>query len=109
MARRSENPGAMLGDADGRQLAVDLLRELRAAWEDESWLIDERTGAQRDNVVLRYLAVLRTQGSPSAEAGFAAVLTDFMGSAVNGGVPDPDLYERTYPQEPTGESSPAGS
>jgi hypothetical protein len=49
-----------------------------------------RVGPQDMSVVLRYL------GAPQREQveGFAAIVADYLGSALEGVVPDIDIYER---------------
>lgn len=94
-----------LGECDGRELAVQLLRELGMANADAT-TIDadcwpEGVHAQ-DNIVLRYLRALRESGSADLEAGFASILTDFIGSALDGAVPDADYYEATPSPEGNG-------
>lgn len=69
-------------EADGRQLAIDMLLEIRdELGVDECVLEDEgRDGRQQSDVLARYLRAVRDAGA-AAEAGFIAVLTDFVGSA----------------------------
>lgn len=83
----------MLTAADGRHLAVDLLRELQAVGSDEC-LVDAqyRQGRPQCDALARYLRVVRESGSTEVEVGFVAVLTDFIGSAFEV-VVDPSAYE----------------
>ena len=83
-----------LTEADGRRLAIDMLLEIRdELGVDESVLDDDaRDGRPQSDVLARYLRSVRAAGS-AAEAGFLAVLTDFVGSGFEG-APDPEEYER---------------
>ena len=73
----------------GMEHAIGMLHELsgRAA----SCINDDaREEPEQDiSVVLRYLESLE----PAHREGFAAILTDYLGSALDGGVPDIELYE----------------
>ena len=84
---------ALLTAADGRQLAADLLRELKVAGVDEC-MVDAkyRDGRPQCDALARYLRVARESGSAEVEASFIAVLTDFVGSAFEG-APDPAEHE----------------
>lgn len=75
--------------ADGRQLAIDMLLELRDLGADATAI--DRPGQQ--NIVGHYLRIIREQGAPALEHGFAAVLTDFIAGALDGAAPDPEVYE----------------
>lgn len=81
-------------EADGHQLAVDLLREVGHEWSTFEDSTSDAWKRQQVQVVARYLATLREHSSPELERGFCAVLTDYLGACVNGGVPDPEYYER---------------
>lgn len=80
-------------EADGRQLAVDLIRELEQYQTDDEdgpwpWNIKAMhrpKGTQQDNVVLRHLDTIQQSGSRSLLMGFCAVLTDYLGDAHHGG------------------------
>lgn len=72
--------------ADGRRLAVDMFVEMRDLGTDE--LVIDRAGEYREgrpqnDVLARYLRTARAH--PEVEAGFLAMLTDAIGSAVEGG------------------------
>ena len=104
MARSIRN---LLTEADGRALAVAMLRHF---WdvEDDQHSIEAmyRTeGTQQDNVVLRYVGEAAA-GNADALTGFCAVLTDYIGSAVGGSVPDEDIYENLTEREVTGKPGP---
>ena len=45
------------------------------------------------NVVLRLLNQLRERGNREVEEGFAAILSDYLSSTKNCGVPDMSFYE----------------
>lgn len=89
------NSGQAFTERDGRELAVSLLRELRDTDADLTALEDDYrpAGRAQDNIVLRYLTTLRETENRALEAGFAAVLSDFIASTLNGAIPDPDHYE----------------
>lgn len=87
-------------EADGRQLAADMLREIGARWlEGQGGLdandrsINEQIINREPGALRRYLATVRDSGSEALERGFLCVLTDFIGSSVTEGVPDVALYE----------------
>ena len=70
-----------LTEADGRQLAADMLKEMERIGFDELALdgAQYREGRPQNDVLARYLAAAR--GSADIERGFLAVLTDVLGSA----------------------------
>lgn len=78
----------------GVDLACELLDE--ASWDaDEKILRDEfRDGRAQDNVLYRYLLRLRKAGDPRVDAAFAAVLTDFIASVLDGTIPDSSSLKR---------------
>lgn len=84
--------------ADGRELAVDMLRQIGelepdlACMDRGTRISAGHTGEQR-NVVADYLRTIRQRGSAELEAGFGEVLVDFLASALDGSVPDPEFYE----------------
>ena len=80
-------------EADGRQLAIDMLLEIRdRVGVDECVLEDSvRDGRPQSDVLARYMRSVRDAGE-AAEAGFVAVLMDFVGSAFEA-TPDPESYE----------------
>lgn len=89
-------PGQAFTERDGRELAVALFHEIEAS-DCETAAINAEyrdEGKPQDNTVLRYLAVLREANSRELEAGFAAVLTDFVACCLDGSVPDAAYYER---------------
>lgn len=87
--------GQAFTERDGRELAVSMLRELEDVDADLVAIReDERpAGTPQSNVVLRHLAAVRAADCRELEAGFGAVLTDFLASALNGAVPDATFYE----------------
>lgn len=86
--------------ADGRALAVAMFREF-VHYGDNSvggrqWSIEAKyrqEGTEQDNVLLRYLTGLKTKGGIEAMDGFCSVLTDYIGSCLDGGPPDCEFYE----------------
>lgn len=79
-------------EADGRRMAIDMLKDLQDTWlgdadgENDEW--------RRDPVTVRtYLSALLTRESEAAEFGFAAVLTDFIGNALERRAPSPWEYD----------------
>jgi hypothetical protein len=84
-------------ERDGRQLAVEMLRELGVEWDrrdlnhiPDEWLLEAQI-AQDPAVLRRYLAMVQDSGSAQLELGFLRVLTDFIGSNMSG-VPIHDLW-----------------
>jgi hypothetical protein len=87
----------LLTHADGVGLAIELIRELEAEDAPHRCAIEARfraTGAPQDNVALRYLQALREAGQ-DAQEGFAAVLSDFIASALDGATLSASDYEKT--------------
>ena len=76
----------------GIEHAIRMLYELSAQEKRHRSCISEdgRHGPQDISVVLRYLGTLQ----PQYREGFAAVLTDYLWSALEGCAPDVDLYEQ---------------
>lgn len=91
-------------EADGHQLAVDMLREIEAHYRKigaliESWpdSRDNEIGdfwkQDKSEILRRYLGTVAAKGSPALEHGFFAVLTDYIGSTQGDGVvPEPEYY-----------------
>jgi hypothetical protein len=79
--------------ADGRELAVEMLREVEGKSDD--CCIDPhcRLGKVQDNILVRYLRVVRERGSLELEEGFGEVLSDFIASSIAGATPDAEFYE----------------
>lgn len=82
-------------EADGHQIAADMLREIKQHWltrEDgvpddqvaDLWRHDDST------ILRRYLASVRRRCDRALERGFFAALTDYLGSE---SPPDPEFYE----------------
>lgn len=89
---------ARFTEADGYRLAADLLRDVREHYlaREKGLSVEQVEGLwKQDNsdVIRRYLTVLSTKKSPALERGFFAVLTDFIGSAADGAVCDPEFYQ----------------
>jgi len=96
MAAESRNP-ARFTEADGRELAVNMLREL-AEWDgkvDErvfESITDENNVPDMTDVLLdeepeiltRYLATVRRKKSAELERGFLCLLSHFLASAAAG-------------------------
>jgi hypothetical protein len=82
--------GGDFTEADGRQLAIDMLRDLADEWEASDELLEgvpddeiTETILRRDPAVLRrYLKVMRARRCAALERGFLAVLADMLGSNV---------------------------
>jgi len=95
----AEYSRAALTEADGRQLAADLIRELGEHWKaiDLEAVPDDRikeTMLGMEPVILRrYLAVVQKRKNAALQRGFLSALSDFVGSCVDGGVPDASYYE----------------
>jgi hypothetical protein len=91
-------PKAIAGsfaERDGRELAVTMLHDLQNCDGATSSIEAEYrpAGTRQSNVVLRYLDTLRQINSRELDAGFSAILTDFIGTTLCGCVPDPEFYE----------------
>lgn len=103
-------PKRLKTEKDGRLFAVALLQTLRdsslgeprgrgfsphsAKAEGDSYpsgIGIYRTKPQTD-VIRRRIEELYKRGTQQAIAGFYVVLTDWIGSVLAGGVPDPELY-----------------
>jgi hypothetical protein len=100
-------------EADGRQLAVDMIRELDhfKINEDSLWLwsINAKYRPEdtpQDNVLLRYLDNIQQRGSRDLLMGFCAVITDYFGCAGSAGVPDEAFYETLSERDITGKPAP---
>lgn len=77
------NERSTFTEADGHQLAIDLLDEMSEIGMDELCIdqADEyREGRSQNDVLTRYLRA--AQQHPAVERGFLAVLTDVIGSNV---------------------------
>lgn len=73
----------------GRQLALQLLDEAYTVGLDEMALpADCRDGRPQTNLVLTYLAKVDDCRDTRVRVAFAAVLSDFIAGAVDGGAPD---------------------
>lgn len=95
---------APLTEADGHQLLADMLREVSDEWlkywdgqpEDSggnTW--SDGWHMLKGEVLQRYFKLVSESHSPELRRGFFAALTDFLGQASNGGVNDPEFYEKT--------------
>jgi len=104
-------------EADGRQLAVNMLRELdhfETNDEDGPWpwsinAMYRPEDTPQDNVVLRYLDNIQQRGSEDLLMGFCAVLTDYLGSAGSaggGGIADEAFYESLTERDVAGKPGP---
>jgi len=88
----------LLSEADGRQLAIKMLwdaqnisYDLTCLYPTDNEIRGDRT---QNNYFLKYLMRLRKANNEEVDRGFAAVLSDFCGAAIDGGVMWPDEYER---------------
>ena len=81
-------------ERDGRELAVSMFHELVGMSDEASIEAQYRAaGTSQVNIVLRYLDTLREKDSRALEAGFGAILTDFISATLDGCVPSPEFYE----------------
>jgi len=82
-------------EADGRALAVRMLREGETLGVDETCLYptgDERDGRPQNNYALRYLKRLRKTDTEEVFRGFAQILSDYCAAAQEASMP-PEYYE----------------
>lgn len=106
MARKQSTKQSIdrLSEADGRRLAVDMLRELQGWWlaaEKEFDRRGERVGdahavnefllQQKPAIFKRYMTAARR--SSAIERGFLSVLSEYMGAAMNDAPMTADAYE----------------
>ena len=79
--------------ADGRKLAAGMLMKFRKGnnVDDASIEARYRHGKPQSDTLTRYLRVARSHSNPAVEAGFNAVLTDFLAHAFEG-VVEPEFY-----------------
>lgn len=79
--------------ADGRKLAAGMLMKFRKGNVDDASIeVRYRPGKPQSDTLTRYLGVVRRHSNPAVEAGFNAVLTDFLAHALTGGVVEPEFY-----------------
>lgn len=90
-----------LTETDGRQLAVDMLRELGQEWKSfdlsdaPDGEITETLIARDPDTMRRFLGVVQDKGSPALERGFLCVLSEYLGAAVADGCTlELEAYER---------------
>ena len=79
----------------GADLAIELLEE--ASENAEACMLDgegRSTAVPQHNFVGRYLRTVREIGDTRIEAAFGAVLSDYIASCQDGGVPDVKLLRR---------------
>lgn len=86
-------------EADGRQLAVDMLRELGDQWisADLEQVPDDQITETLINIeptIVRRYVESALASDHSVQRGFLCVLSEYIGSAVNGSQLDPEGYER---------------
>lgn len=87
-----------LGEADGHQLAADMLREIQTHWEARQDGISDAdlNGLWRrddSEILRRYLNTVTSRNCPALEHGFFAVLTDFIGVSKDSTI-EPKFYEK---------------
>src|SRR5688572_12756780 len=90
MSARNDNARAW---RQGVQLAIEMIE----ACDDSDEMVlnsDCRNGRPQRNVVAGYLTTLCQLGDPRVTAAFGAVLTDYIASGEDGGVPDLAFLER---------------
>ena len=103
-----------LTETDGRQLAIDMMREIEARWADHSDLEHiEQPGDDDDDeeycrqcteieinrepeILRRYLDTVRNSRSAKLERGFLCLVTELLASVHCGGPMSLDLYESDY-------------
>ncbi len=79
--------------ARGRQLAIELLEQLEDLGADECVFgDDEYRGGRPQSDALGVAWNAAKAAGPYAEREFCSVLTDFLGSALGGAIPDADFY-----------------
>lgn len=99
---KSLNAAPTLTEADGRQLAVDMLRDLGDRWNDQEGLdadgepseVTEALMNREPDILRRYLGQVHARNSPQVERGFLCVLSEYIGSAVEGAPLDLDAYDQ---------------
>jgi hypothetical protein len=69
-----------------------LMKFRRGNVDDASIEARYRHGKPQSDTLARYLSVVRRHSNPAVEAGFNAVLTDFLAHAFSGGVVEPEFY-----------------
>ena len=90
-----------LDEDDGYELAADLLREIEGHWNSRSDGVDDEElddlwKHEESAILRRYLQMVGERHCPALEKGFFAVLTDFIGSALGGGVREVESYRRDW-------------
>ena len=84
-------------EADGRALAINMLWDAQNISYDLTCLYpyenDVRGDQPQRNYFLKYLKRLRKANNEDVDRGFAAVLSDFCGGALDGGAMGPEQYE----------------
>jgi hypothetical protein len=86
-------------EADGHQLAADMLREVREEYfaRERDDMTDAEISAlwhtAEPEALARYMNTVRNSGSAALERGFYQVLTDVLGN--DDVSPEPDFYERS--------------
>src|SRR5437762_4821632 len=85
---------ALLSQADGRRLAAEMLIKFQESNHDEVAVEQRyRAGKSQSDILGRYQRVVRHQPDPSVEAGFNAVLSDFLSHSLSGGCEmEPEFY-----------------
>lgn len=80
---------ARRGAAEGYRLALALAREIEGSQLSGCFHIEENfnEGKPQRNIVAEYLGRVRSLGDPEAEAGFSAMLTEFIVSGIYGCFP----------------------
>jgi hypothetical protein len=97
MADRNVTPkdSAISPTAYGRKLAVGMLIEFRAMDHNDETCIEPRyrPGKPQSDILTRYVRAVRDQYSPAVEAGFFAVLTDYLAHEA---ATEPEYYNDLY-------------
>lgn len=92
-------------EADGRQLAADMLRDIHQRYGENEERIVASFGDQEPprmwpllldqepDVLRRYLGTVRRAKSRNLERGFLCAVSHFIACSIDGGDPDPEEYD----------------
>lgn len=85
---------ANLTEANGRTLACQMLRKFRETNTDAlSIEARYRPGKKQRDILGHTLRTIKKAGNPAVDAGFMAVMNDFIAHTLTTGVMDPEFYE----------------
>jgi hypothetical protein len=94
MATKQHTNAVVPGSPRGAELAVQMLKEIESHNLEDIYHLEAEyrpADTQQQNILLQYLDAARAQGR-DVEAGFAAVLTDFVAACRLGIVPNTENY-----------------